>query len=84
MILCINIGLGKKCILLSHGKKLETLCFVNLNIKYSEDTEWIYSFTTLDLRTLETSFLTPTNGNTSFICCFLFYYILTRLTVSVV
>jgi hypothetical protein len=37
--------------------------------------EWIYSFTTLDLRTLETSFRTPTNGNTSFICCFLFYYI---------
>ena len=76
MILCINIGLGKKCILLSHGKKLETLCFVNLNIKYSEDTEWIYSFTTLDLRTLETSFLTSTPTNVILVLYVAFCFII--------
>ena len=55
-----------------------------INIGWEKKMYSTITFTTLDLRTLETSLLTPTNGNTSFICCFLLYYMLTRLTVSVV
>ena len=72
MILCINIGLETNVFTIT-WKKIGNSLLCKLNVKNREDTEWIYSLTTLDLRTLETSFRTPTNGYAGFICCFSFY-----------